>query len=312
MEEKKEKAAANLSKAKDITKMSYVPIAKENLKNKNYLTTLRAMLDNYCSSKKVGDNIVKTIKKKDLRSLMRQVFNLQSRKINTVLDTYESLGILSEEDKDTYIVNFVTPFITLDPETVQYCLTTLSELSFKVYCYLKNQYELWSKNNNYRPWMFSVSGEGGLLEICGYSKNGGVNNKKRMGWVLETLQNVKLIEISDPFPLYKEDGTIHGNYRYLYKVNDRSVAQIKVALQEFIEDYIYEDYSLEDQPCPLYVDGNVYLYDKKAFSNRVIVNKLLEDSRNLDAITFALNVQDVPRHYVNTFTKREQEWTEKK
>lgn len=308
MEEKKEKAAANLAKAKEITKMSYVPIAKENLKDKNYLTTLRAMLDNYCSVKKVGDNIVKTIKKKDLRSLMRQVFNLQSRKINIVLDTYESLGILSEEDEETYVVNFVTPFITLDPETVQYCLTSLSELSFKIYCYLKNQYELWSKNNNYRPWMFSVSGEGGLLEVCGYSRNAGANNKKRMGWVLETLQNVKLIEISDPFPLYKEDGIIHGWYRYLYKVN----AQIKVALQDFIEDYVYEEYSLEDQPYPLYVNGNMYLYDKKAFGNRVIVNKLLEDSRNLDAITFALNMQDVPRHYINTFTKKEEEWTQSK
>lgn len=305
MTEKKQ-VVRNLEQAKEISRTSYIPIGKELVKDKNYIVSIRALLDNYCKSDKDKHKI---ISKKDLKSMMRKVFKLQSRKINTVIQTYLDLNILAELDENNYIVNFIKPFVTLDPETVQYCLTTLSDLSFKVYCYLKNMYEL-KDYYDYKEtefWKFSVTGHNGLLEACGYYSDSS-NNRKKMNWILETLQDVGLISISEPFPLQDEEGQFHGWYRYLYAVYDKSNAQKKVQLQEFVEGYIYPEYRYDKPQAPMYVDGKEYLYTKKIFKNKDMTSKLLEDSRNLDTLEFALMVQDVRGKQAEEFDKVIASW----
>lgn len=304
MGERKEKIA-DLSTIGDLSRTSYIPIDKELIKNKNYIVSLRALLDNCCH---VTENKDKIISKKMLRSLMRKVFNLQSNKIKTVISVYEELGIISEYDNDTYIVNFITPFISLNPETVQYCLTTLSELSFKVYCYLKNIYDYHIEQGFDTPLMFSVSGSGGLLERCGYYGDSSANRKK-MNWILETLQNVGLIEVSNAFPVKDDNGKFHGWYRQLNKVNDRSKAQYRVELQAYTENFFNQDYPENYQPSPMYIDKKKYIYNREAFKDKETFRKMLMDKRNLGAFEDGLNFQDVPRSSIAVIENMIEQWS---
>ena len=302
------KRVASESVMDDIVRQAFVPMGEDKLKDKNYMVSIRAALDSYCE---LDDNKHRVISKKNLRSIMRKAFKLQVRKIDKVIETYLSLGIMTDNGDETYTLNYIKPFITLDPETVKYCLTSLSELSFKVYCYLKNKYEQHQKYfGTSCYYTFHVQGKSGLLEACGYCDNGR-NNRQRMNWVLETLQAVGLIEISEPFPTQKAGTSeYNGWYRYLYKVNDRSHVQIRTMLQEFVEDgiYIYPDkYGGEKLP-PLYIDGERYIYDRKAFVTGLTAHKLIEDSRNLPAVQAALTFGDIPKYYLDMFTKVESKW----
>lgn len=208
-----------------IGQKAYIPVDKDMLDKKNYVVNVRAAMDSYC--RQIDDKRV--ISKDRLRWIMRQGLGLQSRKINAVINTFLDLGIISEYDKENYVVEFIKPFITLNPETVSYCLNVLSDLSFKVYCYLSSMYQFHQNGNYSSPWKFSVSGDRGLLGICGYSDTGA--NKKKMNWILETLQEIGLVDISDPVPEKDISGRFRGWYRYLYRVNDRSNIQVKVDRQ---------------------------------------------------------------------------------
>ena len=310
MEENKElgKRVANESINTAIVRQSFVPVEEDKLKDKNYMVSVRAALDSYCTMDKNNHRI---ISQKDLKSMMRKVFNLQVKKINKVIETYLSLGIMNDNGDDTYTLNYIKPFVSLDPETVKYCLTSLSELSFKVYCYLKNKYEQYKKfYDGTCPYRFSVQGKDGLLEVCGYYDNGS-DNRKRMNWVLETLQAVGLIEISEPVPFKSDDDSkFVGWYRYLYKVNDRSRIQIKTMLQEYVEGmtYAYSDKYGGEQLPPIYIDGEAYVYDRKAFITGLTAKKMILDERNLPAVETALTFGDVPKYYMDMFTKIENEW----
>lgn len=310
MEQNKElgKQVANDKVNGDIVRQAFVPVDEDKLRDKNYMVSIRAALDSYCTVDGDGNRV---ISKKDLKSMMRKTFNLQVRKIEKVIETYLSLGIMNDNGDGTYTLNYIKPFITLDPETVKYCLTSLSELSFKVYCYLKNRYEQHQKfYSGQSPYTFHIQGKGGLLEVCGYYDNGR-NNRQRMNWVLETLQAVGLIEISEPFPhLSNDTGEYNGWYRYLYRVNDRSHIQIKSMLQEYIEDmvYVYPDKYDGEQLPPIFIDGDKYVYDRKAFMTGLTAKKMVKDSRNLPAVEVALTFGDVPKYYLDMFSKVEKEW----
>lgn len=314
MEENKElgKRVANESIADSVVRQSFVPIAKEKLNNKNYMVSVRAALDSYCTMDKKHRRI---ISKKDLKNIMRKMFNLQVKKINKVIETYLSLGIMTDNGNDTYILNYIKPFVSLDPETVKYCLTSLSELSFKVYCYLKNKYDQHTKyQDGACPYKFSVQGKDGLLSVCGYHDNGS-DNRKRMNWVLETLQAVGLIEISEPIPFKSDDDKkFVGWYRYLYKVNDKSRVQIKTMLQEYVEDgiYIYPDKYEGEQLPPIYIDGETYVYNRKAFITGLTAKKMVLDERNLPAIETAFIYGDVPKYYTEMFSNAESKWQKKR
>lgn len=303
--EKKEytNKTVDAKKLGELSRMSYVPIQKDIIKHKEYLATVRALLDNVCEY----DGDERIISEKDLKAVMRQIFDLRKRKIDAVVRVYEELEILTKREDGMYVINFMKPFVSLNPQTVQYCLTTLSELCFKVYCYLKYMYDYHLDKGYNTPLTFSVQGENGLLSVCGYCDNGS-DNRKKMNWVLETLQKVGLIEISAPTPIKDESNSFHGWYRVLYKVNDKSSAQFEVELQEFIEGHVYQEYPLDCQPSPMFVDRKKYLYNKDAFKDRKVFYKLLLDKRNKDAFEDALIFDEIPKNNVESVERVVRQW----
>lgn len=295
----------NKSKAKKFGKLnknSYVPVGKEIIMNKNYLVGVRAFIDNRCEM--IDDKRI--ISKSSLDSIMSGVFGLRKRKAKKVLDVYRELGVISEYDNEHWVVNFLKPFVTLDPETVEYCLNALSDTSFKVYCYLKSAYSYHVSKYPDLPFTFSVSGKDGLLERCGYYGDNN-HNRKMMNQILETLREVKLIEITDPFPVRDADGVYKGWYRQLIGVYDRSSPQMRVELQDYEENHKYSDYYAY-APRPMYVGDRKCLYDKAAFNDHTTLSRLLEDDRNYDALNDGLIFEDVPKASQNRVESVLREW----
>lgn len=289
-------------KFRKLNKNSYVPVGKEIIMNKDYLVGVRAFMDDRCEmidGKRV-------ISKSSLDSIMSGVFGLRKRKAKKVLDVYRELGVISEYDNEHWVVNFLKPFVTLDPETVEYCLNVLSDTSFKVYCYLKSAYSYHVSKYPNLPFTFGVSGKDGLLERCGYYGDSGPN-KKMMNQILETLREVKLIEITDPFPVRDADGVYKGWYRQLIGVYDRSSPQMRVELQDYEEDHEYSKY-YDYAPSPMYVNGRKCLYDKAAFNDLTILSSLFEDDRNYDALNDGLVFQDVPKGSQKNVESAMKEW----
>lgn len=265
----------------EITQQAFVPVDKGLLRNKQYMVNLRAIIESYSCMK----DDKKVIAKDRMRWIMRQGMNLSYKKINSVINAFLDLGLISEYDNDNYVIEFIKPFIVLEPETINYCIDVLSELSFKVYCYLMGMYQLHLNGNYNSPWRFCISGEKGLLRVCGYSDSAA--NKKKMGWVLETLQKVGLIEISTPLPFQGLDGHYQGWYRYLYKVNSISHPQKIVTENTVVQEYL--------KPRLYNGTNDSYDYSIKWFdSNTMLDTPLLKDKRNKEALEYALKQGDIP------------------
>lgn len=79
MEENKElgKRVANESINTAIVRQSFVPVEEDKFKDKNYMVSVRAALDSYCT---VDKNNHRIISQKDLKSMMRKMFNLQVKR----------------------------------------------------------------------------------------------------------------------------------------------------------------------------------------------------------------------------------------
>lgn len=267
-----------------ITKEAFVPVKEEMVSNKNYRTDIRAALDSYCTWEKEENGFKKTIAADDLKKMMRRVFKLQARKVRTVIETFCDLGILTQTKDGDYVVEFITPFVKLDPETVRYCLTTLSALSFKVYCYLKFIYDYRKSKDKRAQIHFSVSGERGLLAKCGYASSGS-DNRKMMNWVLDTLSDVGLIRITDPYPVKDGEGKFHGWRRDLIEVSDKSKAQAKSELVPWEEEFENLTYTEGSKMPAMWIGGKKYLYDKKKVKK--YLPQLIQDSRNYHALDVA-------------------------
>ena len=205
----------------ELKRNSYIVTEKRYMEKKNYMVSVKAALDNACSIEKVEDGgYRRTISKSDFKSMLKDFLKLSRRKVDAVVGTFEELGIIIPVDDSEYEVSQYNSYLLLEPKTVKFCLDNLSELAFKVYCYLRSKYLAHVEMGFAQHFRFSISGKGGLLEVCGYASNG--RNKDKMRECLKVLEKLKLIEISEPFPAKGAEDNYIGWYRYLYRVNDRS------------------------------------------------------------------------------------------
>lgn len=287
-----------------LTRKSYVPIGREIIVNKYYLVGVKVLIDNSCRN--IGDK--KVISKSRLDSILMKVFKLRRCKARKVLDAYTESGVISEYDDDNWVVNYIKPFVVLDPGTAEYCLTNLSDTGFKVYCYLKTAYSYHMSKYPNSPLTFSVSGNGGLLERCGYCSNSGTS-RKMMNDILKTLEDVGLIDVSDPISSGECGGSFKGYYRLLHTVVGRDSPPVCVELQDYDENHEYSGY-YDYTPSPMYVDGRKCIYDKAAFGDPSTLSRLLDDDRNFDALNDGLNFQDVPEGSREIVSSVMRKWTQ--
>lgn len=287
-----------------LSRKSYIPVGQDIMTNKEYLVGVKVLIDNRCKNL----DGKKIISKSCLDSILMKVFKLRRYKARKVLDAYVVSGILSKYDDDNWIVNFVTPYVPLDPGTAEYCLVNLSNIDFKVYCRLKATYSYQTSKHPDSPASFSVSGPNGLLEMCGYCGDSG-HNKKMMNEVLNFLCDSGLINVSKPTPLIGCDGDYKGRYRRLNAVMDRSVPRARIELKDYEEGHKYSGY-YDYTPSPMYVNGRKCLYDRAAFYDRVVLSSLFEDDRNYDALNDGLIFQDVPERIEDRVESVLRRWKE--
>lgn len=116
-----------------------ISVNEMHMKNKQYnpQISLVTYIKGYITSDKEL-----TIEKKKLRQGLKELTQLSNYKINTIINAYLQLGLMTEKD-DLYVLSKVdAPFIGLRGETVRFCLTYTSDFVFKIYIYLLNKYEI--------------------------------------------------------------------------------------------------------------------------------------------------------------------------
>lgn len=198
-----------------MTHEMFLSMEEEKLKNKNYDISALALAN---MSGYVDKEIKKRVfRKSEFKGLLKERMGICSRKAEIILNTFRDIGCI-EIDEDICKLNPVNnSFLKLNFETAKYCVDFLTPLSFKVYCYLFNKYNI-HKEYNYREGYYFSKKE--LLQITGYYYNN--RNSEMMETCLQTLVDVGLIEIGEPAFRYGHN----GKFRALYKVNARSHSQI--------------------------------------------------------------------------------------
>lgn len=160
----------------------------------------------------------KTIKKMDFRKYLKDTLKVSINNVKKVIDTFKELGFIKEEGQYFILDNVNGMYITLHADTVRFCVTHFSGLTFKVYCYLKNKYDQHINGNYIDYYKFSYSEIG---EIMGYSK-GNMNTIRQIKECLILLEEVGLISYNHtPHAVQGWKGT----WMELYKVNEVAIAQ---------------------------------------------------------------------------------------
>lgn len=168
----------------------------------------------------------KFMSKKDLRTMMKNTCHINKNKVSRVIKVLTELNILVEYE-DYYFLNDVNgTYIQLYPETVEYIMEVLSENTFKIYCYLKNKYDIHVRYGFKENYFFSHTE---LLRMMGYAKSAA--NVKKIKWHLGELEANGLIEYNHN--LVGRPGH-HGLYMELYEVHNVSNVQ-KLVRKEMIE-----------------------------------------------------------------------------
>lgn len=284
---------------KELSRNSYIITDRKHMREKNYMVSAKAALDNACSIEETdSDSYRRTIGKKDFKRVLKDFLKLNRRKVDAVVSTFEELGIIVPINDREYEVSQYNSYLLLEPKTVKFCLDNLSELAFKVYCYLRSKHLVHIEMGYPQFYKFSVSGKGGLLEVCGYSDSG--QNKDKMRECLKVLEKLKLIEVSDPFPAKGPDGVYVGWYRYLYRVNDRSNVT-----QEIEEE---KRRGIEDGRVPrVRLCGKWHTYDKGYVEadGRIDYGSMpiFQDPENRNAVMWALERGDIDEGHVG-FVRR--------
>lgn len=268
----------------EITQASYIPIKRDIMENKNYRVDVRSVLESHCKVAKMKDgSYVKRIADKELRKVMRRAFGMRKDKINKVIAAYLNEGVLTFGDEGEYVISYLKPFVYIDAETLRYCLSTVSGLAFKVYCYLKMMSE--AQARTHRPGFprVSVSGEKGLLALCGYATSGS-SNRRMMNDVLESLRDSGLIRISDPYPVRTRGGVFNGWYRDVIDVRSVVEPQADTELVPWKEEFRSESTD-EYYLFPMYIEDKAYRYDEDKVG--MFLDQLLLDERNFKALDTA-------------------------
>lgn len=153
----------------------------------------------------------RVIPKVDFLDSMKKTLKLTKYKSKIIIETFLELGILTEDKDNYYLSPRKTSFLKLLVPTAKYCLDALSPLSFKVYCFLLNKYNINQFYKHQTNYFFSKKE---ILESLGYSDSG--KNYTMISEILATLSKIGLISYNTE--LVGRPGS-HGLYHELYSVN---------------------------------------------------------------------------------------------
>lgn len=199
-----------------ITRKVYVDVNPELLKEKNYVIAAKCILDNYY---KYNDKTKeRTITKYLFKKKLREDLGYKRRKIDAITEAFERLGVVELIDEKTYLIIMPHHYVLLEPWTAQFCIETLDNIGFKIYCFLLGKMAANRHFNLPQRYRFTINGKKGLLSMCGYEDSG--PNSKKVNDQLKILGDTRLVDFTRPVMVKKKDGTWRGWYRELLDVRD--------------------------------------------------------------------------------------------
>lgn len=188
--------------------MISLSIHPDKMKNKNYDISVVALATLDCEW--LDDDKSRKIAKTEFRARLKTVLKMTNYKIKIVVNTLIDLRVMDEDD-NCYVINAVeAPFVRLNISTVRFCLENLDPLSFKVYCYLANKFNIHRTYGITENYFFSAAE---LISVIGYGRNH-QSHIKMLG-ILELLEGIGLIQYSEES--VGRPGK-HGTYHELYNV----------------------------------------------------------------------------------------------
>ena len=194
-----------------------ISVKDELMVNKNYHVGVAGLIPDMGH---VRDN-VRVLDKSEFLAYIKKELKLSNYKAKTVLEVFIVGELLLEDKEDKnilYAPNIESNFIRILKTTVRYCINNLSDLAFKVYCYLLNKYNMHIYYDHTDNYFFSVNE---LLRKMGYNDRS-AKSHRMINETLITLKKLKLID-------YNQESVgrpgKHGVYHELYKVNEYSSVQ---------------------------------------------------------------------------------------
>jgi len=192
-----------------VNKDMLLSMEKEKLENQNYNMSALAVANMLGYVNKV-DNYRVFSKNKFIERLKTKL-KLSKYKCNVILDTFQELGCIEINGDECHLLPVVNNcFLKIDFRTAQYCLDAMSPLTFKIYCYLLNKYNINKAYDCLENYFFSKAE---LMRMAGYQIN--KPNRKVITNCLSLLQELKLIDYNHTSEYRKGH---RGRYYELYSV----------------------------------------------------------------------------------------------
>ncbi len=189
---------------------------EEKLQNQNYNMSALALANMTGYINKIEN--YRVFSKTQFIGLLKTRLKLSKHKSNVILDTFQELGCIEINGDECHLLPVIgNCFLKIDFRTAQFCLNSMTPLTFKIYCYLLNKYNI-NQNYNYVENYFFSKME--LLRMSGYTDTGA--NKRMITDCLAALRKLELIEYNEE-SVYKKG--YRGRYFELYKVNLHTPAQ---------------------------------------------------------------------------------------
>lgn len=213
----------------------HLNVDRNNMQIKNYMPL--ALGYGHIEGKWNGEINRKYIEKIKFRNMLKNQLKVSKNRVKIVIDTFIELGFLKDDGKNYILENVDGVYITLHADTVRFCLKHFSNLDFKVYCYLKNKWEIHEHYKYKENYFFS---ENDILEMLGYSKS--ARNHVLIRESLLHLEKENLISFC-----HKSVGRpgYHGKYLELYYVNEFAASQVQ-ARKQIVLDNVNEITSKEE------------------------------------------------------------------
>ena len=219
--------------------------------------------------------------------LLKERLELSKYKSKIILETFQELGCIEINGDECHLLPIAgNCFLKLDFKTAQFCLDSMSSLTFKIYCYLLNKYNINKAYSCIENYFFSKAE---LLRMAGFQVN--KRNRLMVTNCLSSLMELKLIEYNEESAYRKGH---RGRYYELYKVNLHTPAQKRAEEENNREEEVQKNLELKDdikslEACPdkcIILDkrGNeVYLsvdqiIDRLKLSSHMLSHKMMVES----------------------------------
>lgn len=208
---------------------------------------------------------------------------IKAYQANNFINCHIELGFIKEEDGYCKFLKIDTnaAWTTITPGTAAYCLKFLSYEVFKIYCYLKYEFEKYMYNHrndlfNDEPYLFSYSS---IAKAIGKSPTWQPNiDKIRLG--IKTLISLGLIDCGEKRYIKsietKNGKVVPVKFIALYSVNEYSEPQKKAAEEITIEEYNNMDHSNKI----MYTVSEVLKNKQERIEVKDV--KVLEESKKID------------------------------